>query len=57
MTIPIDVPPQQLYLKYPNTNNPSIPQQPYFPPGYVPAEADKKGKGMAKISKKFRIGN
>ncbi|PKK77605.1 hypothetical protein RhiirC2_731571 [Rhizophagus irregularis] len=62
MSIPLDVPAQQLYLKYPNTNNSSsstpIHQQPYFPPGYVPSdETDKKGKGIAKISKKFRIGN
>ncbi|RIA97756.1 hypothetical protein C1645_751465 [Glomus cerebriforme] len=61
MTIPMDLPPQQLYLNYPTDTTSSTinrQQQPYFPPGYVPAdEIDKKGKGKVKISKKFRIGN
>jgi len=61
ITLPFDTSPQQLYLKFPpgtTTPSTSSPQQPYFPPGYVPAdESDKKGNGKAKISKKFRIAN
>ncbi|CAG8764071.1 6621_t:CDS:1, partial [Funneliformis caledonium] len=47
----------QLYLNYPTSATSSPQQQPYYPPGYVPAESDRKGKGKAKISKKLRIGN
>ena len=51
MSIPLDVPAQQLTLEYPSNmtssvSRPTSPiQKPYFPPGYVPAdENDKKGK-------------